>query len=158
MRSLRAALTPTETTPQSRNQFKAADHSDHLVGTDDRELRNFAHIHFGNDVVDGGILADAKGIRGHNRGDTKRTHAFPDASTLLNAQKRLEPVAGRIDAKFIAVKEISFRHDPHKATLIIENGKPPLIGLKRQARGINERRAQLHSCKRGSHDIGGAHD
>jgi hypothetical protein len=100
LRFFGAALTPTETPFQSRDQFETADHSDHLAGADDGKLRNFAHIHAGNDVIDSGILVDAKGIRRHDRRDTKRAHAFADASTLLNTQKRFEPVAGRIDAKF----------------------------------------------------------
>jgi hypothetical protein len=56
------------------------------------------------------------------------------------------------------MQEIAFCNDPHKATLIIKNGKASLIGFEQQARGIDERHAQLHSCKRGSHDIGGTHD
>jgi hypothetical protein len=90
-----------------------------------------------NDVVDGGILVDAKGIRRHDRRDTKRAHALPDASTLLDAQKRFEPVAGRTDAKFIAMQEIAFCNDPHKAALTIKNGKAWLIGFEQQARGID---------------------
>ena len=124
-------MVSTETPLQRSNQFKAADHSDHLVGTDDGELRNFAHIHVGNDLVDGGILVDAKGIGGHDRGDTKCMHALPNAPTFLDAQKYVEPVAGWIDAELAAVKEISFGNDPHKSFLIIENGKSSLIGFQK---------------------------
>ena len=135
---------------QCGDQFKAADHSDHLVSADHGELRNFAHVHLGNDIVDGGILVNAKGIWGHDRGDTKRTHALPNAPGFLDAQKYPEPVAGWIDAKFVAVQEISFGNDPHNSVFVIENGKPPLVCFQEQTRNVDERCTRRYGCERGS--------
>jgi hypothetical protein len=56
------------------------------------------------------------------------------------------------------MQQIAFCNDPCEATLIIKNREAPLIGLKQQTRSIDERRAQLDGCKRGSHDFGGTHE
>src|SRR6516225_11286137 len=51
------------------------------------------------------------------------------------------------------MQEISLRHDPYETSIIVQNGKASLIGLQQQARGVDERRARFHGCKRGSHNV-----
>jgi len=115
---------------EGRNQFEADDHTNELVGANDRQLGGDTTIHLGNDVIDRGILLNANRIWRHDVGDAKRTHRFSNRSTLLDAQKRFDPVTGRTDAKLIAMQKISFRNNPDKVFFMIENGQTALIGFK----------------------------
>jgi hypothetical protein len=143
---------------KSRDQLDSADDSYDLLGTDDRQLRHTPAIHLCDNIVQGGIFLHTNRLWGHYCRNAKRAHSLACGAALLDPEERLKPVYGRrTDAQLVAMQEISLRHDPYETSIIVENGKASLIGLQQQARGVDERRAGFHGCKRGSHNGGREH-